>query len=164
MSRRKTPVTPAVRVLRNAGVEYTEHVYSYDRYPGALGAAEFIGIDPHLTAKTIVFETSEDDGAVVLMHGDFEVSTKNLARIMGVKSVEPTTQDKARRWTGYQFGGTSPFGMKTSLPIFAQREIAQLERVYINAGSRGFVVGMDPRDLLQVVAPLLVDVAISEKG
>lgn len=164
MSRRRAPVTPAIRVLRNAGVDYTEHVYSYARYPGALGAAEFIGIDPHLTAKTIVFETSEGGGAVVLMHGDLEVSTKHLARIMGVKSAEPATQSKATRWTGYQFGGTSPFGMKTDVPIFAQREIAQLERVYINAGSRGFVVGMDPRDLLEVVSPVLVDLAMSSEG
>lgn len=159
MSNKRPPVTAAVRALRAAGVAYEAVVYDYRRYPGALGAAEFIGIDPHLTAKTIVFSTDTGNGVVVLMHGDLEVSGKSLARILEVKSVEPATHRQARRWTGYEFGGTSPFGMNHALPVIAQATLAGLERVYVNAGSRGFVVGMDPGDLLKVVGAELAYVA-----
>lgn len=164
MSRQRAPVTPAIRALRSLGIEYSEYLYSYDQYPGALGAASFIGIDPHLTAKTIVFATSDDDGVIVLMHGDLEVSTKKLARIHGVKTTRPAGQDDAKRWTGYQFGGTSPFGLRTEMVVYVQSGIANLSRVYVNAGAKGFVVGMDPSDLIRAVGPALVDVATSPNG
>lgn len=157
MSRQKTPVTPAVRVLRAAGIDYTEYVFDYGRHPGALGAAEFIGVDPHLTAKSIVFETSEGTGALVLMHGDLEVSAKKLARVLGVKSATPAGQEQARRWTGYEFGGTTPLGMRTGLPVLAQETLTGLETVYVNAGSRGFLIGIEVGRLLEITGARLAD-------
>ena len=156
---RKAPVTPAVRVLRAAKVEFSEHVFDYSRFPGALGAAEHIGVDPHLTAKSIVFATSDGKGAVVLMHGDLEVSTKKLARALGVKSARPASQEQARRWTGYEFGGTTPLGMRTALPVFAEETLAELDVVYVNAGSRGFLIGIDPKALLELTDARLSDLA-----
>ncbi|MEA1903768.1 MAG: YbaK/EbsC family protein [Actinomycetota bacterium] len=156
---KRPPVTAAVRVLRKANAEYTEYVYEYGRFPGALGAAEYIGIDPHLTAKTIIFASSDGDGVVVLMHGDQEVSTKALARVLGVKSTVPASQDQGRRWTGYEFGGTSPLGLRTNLPVFAQKTLASLETIYVNAGKQGFVIGIDSRTLLSLSAARLVDVS-----
>ena len=159
MSRKRTPVTPAVRALRAARVDYDEYIFDYERHPGAHGAAEFIGIDPHLTAKTIVFETNEGDGVVVLMHGDLEISTKKLARLLGVKTTQPAIQEQGRRWTGYEFGGTSPLGMRTKLPVFAEKTIADLETVYVNAGSKGFIVAMPGAVLIDVVRATLGDLA-----
>lgn len=156
---RRAPVTAAVRALRQAGVAYDEYHFDYDRYPGASGAAEYIGIDPHQTAKTIVFETSEETGAVVLMHGDLEVSTKKLARLLGVKSAHPASQDRGRRWTGYEFGGTSPLGMRSELPVFAQQSLTDLDRVYVNAGSRGFIIALEPLVLLELSEARLADLA-----
>lgn len=159
MSRSRPPVTPAVRALRAADVDYEEFVFDYKRYPGAHGAAEFIGIDPHLTAKTIVFSTSDGEGAVVLMHGDLEVSTKKLARVLHVKTTRPATQDEGRRWTGYEFGGTSPLGMRSELPVLAQETLGQLDIVYVNAGSRGFVVAVATDVLLHLTSARLADVS-----
>lgn len=159
MGSQREPVTAAVRRLRKAEVEYQPFIYDYRRYPGALGAAEAIGVGPHLTVKTIVLQTDAGDGVIVLMNGDREVSTKKMARLLGVKSTQPASQRNARRWTGYQFGGTSPFGTREELPIFAQTEIADLDAIYINAGSRGFVIRMSPADLVAVVNPKFVDVA-----
>lgn len=159
MGAKRAPVTSAVRALREAGAEYTEHVFDYRRYPGANGAAEFLGVDPHLTAKTIVFTTDEDDGAVVLMHGDREVSTKKLARVMGVKSARPATQREADRLTGYRFGGTSPLGMRSDPPVFAQTGLTDLDLVYVNAGSRGFLIGIDPGVLIRLTDAVLADLA-----
>ena len=152
-------MTPAIRALREHDVEYTEHVFDYQHHPGAKGAADAIGIDPHLTAKTIVFTTSEGEPVVVVMHGDCEVSTKSLARELSVKSVRPATVDEGRKWTGYEFGGTSPLGMRTRVEVLVQGSLVTLERVYINAGSRGFLVGMDPEDLVRITEGRLVDVA-----
>jgi Cys-tRNA(Pro) deacylase len=152
-------VTRAVRALRDAGAPYTEHVFDYERYPGAEGAAEALDIDLHVTAKTIVFTTGDGDGVVALMHGDREVSTKKLAREMGVKSVRPATQREADRFTGYRFGGTSPLGVRTRLPVFAQETLARLDTIYVNAGSRGFLIGIDPGILFGLVEAQLADVA-----
>ncbi len=152
-------MTPAVRALRQSGVEYEGHVYDYDRFPGALGAAEYIGVDPHLTVKTVVFATSDGDGVIVLMHGDLEVSQKELARILDVKSTAPATQNQADRWTGYRFGGTSPLGTRTRLPVLAERSIADLPIVYVNAGSRGFVIGINAQELLDLCGARLVEVS-----
>ena len=107
MAASRAPSTNASRVLRAAGVGYTEHVFDYRRYPGAEGAAEYLGVDPHLTAKTIVFTTGRGPGLVVLMHGDLEVSAKKLARAVGVKTARPANQREANRITGYRFGGTA---------------------------------------------------------
>ena len=160
MADRQAPATQAVRVLRGHGVVYTQHVFDYNRHPGAEGAAEFLGVDVHLTAKTIVFVTDEADGVVVLMHGDLEVSTKKLARALEVRTTRPATQREADRITGYQFGGTSPLGMRSTPQVIAQPTLLDLETVYVNAGSRGFLVGIDPRTLLELCEAKLVDVAV----
>lgn len=156
----KTPVTQAIRQLRAAGVGYSEHPFDYERHPGAQGAAEALGVDPHDTIKTIVFVSDDGSGAVVLMHGDFEVSVKKLARVMGVKTVRPATQREADRITGYQFGGTSPLGMRTRVPVFAHETLAQLERGYVNGGSRGFLIGIETSVLLDLTEARLADLAV----
>lgn len=156
---KKSPTTQAVRVLRDAGVDYTEHLFDYKRYPGAEMAAEALGVDPHQTAKTIVFTTDEGDGAVVVMHGDVEVSTKKLARLLGVKTVNPASQREAKRLTGYQFGGTSPLGMRSHPPVFVHETLAGMERIYVNGGSRGFLVGIEPRTLIDLCEARVEDVA-----
>lgn len=153
------PVTPAIRELRTAGVDFDPYFYDYERYPGALGAAEFIGVEPHLAVKTIVMATDDGRGVIVLMHGDLEVSTKELARLLGVKATAPATSRQARRWTGYEFGGTSPLGLRAPMPVLAESSIADMDRVYVNAGKRGFVIGIAVTDLLAVVEPTLVAVS-----
>lgn len=156
---KKEPVTPALRAIRAAGIEYTTHLFDYERYPGAAGAAEALGVDLHETVKTIVFETSEGKGVIALMNGDHEVSAKRMARLLGVKSVRPASADRARRWTGYEFGGTSPFGTREALPILCHDQIAGMAAIYINAGSRGFLVGIAASDLVRVLQPQIADLA-----
>lgn len=157
---KKTPVTRAIRVLRDAGAVYSEHLFDYESHPGAEGAARSLGLDVHQTAKTIVFTTDDGGGAVVLMHGDLEVSTKKLARVMGVKTTRPATQREADRITGYQFGGTSPLGMRSNPPVFAQSSLLDLDVVYVNAGSRGFLVAIDPRALVEIAGAVVGDLAV----
>lgn len=156
----KEPVTPAIRHLRKEGVEYEGFSFDYKRFPGAAGAAEALGIDIEATVKTIVFRTDGDDGVIVLMNGHQEISTKNLARALGVKSTEPANQRDARRWTGYEFGGTSPFGTRQDLQVLAHSAIPQMERIYINAGSRGFLVRIRTEDLMRVLQPHVEDLAV----
>lgn len=156
----KTPVTRAIRHLRAADVEYEPFTYDYERHEGAEGAAAALGLDPHHTVKTIVFRTSEGAGVIVLMNGDREVSTKSLARLLGVKSVDTASDREARRWTGYEFGGTSPFGTRTKLPVHAHDGIAELDEIYINGGRRGFLVKISTEDLRQVLNPLFGDLSV----
>jgi len=154
------PATPAMRVLRAAGVEHTVHLFDYERHPGALGAAEAIGVAPHETVKTIVFTGDGGAGLVVLMHGDREVSTKKLARAVGMKSARPADQKEATRITGYVFGGTSPLGMRTPAPVLAQHTITTMGTVYVNGGSRGFLVGIDAAALLELTGATTGDLAV----
>lgn len=160
MAAKSAPVTPAVRILRQHGAAYSEHLFDYARYPGAEGAARFLGVDPHLTAKTIVFVTDGDAGVVVLMHGDLEVSVKKLARACGVRSIRQATQREADRITGYKFGGTSPLGMRSNPQVYAQPTLLDLDTVYVNAGSPGFLIGINPRTLLDLAEAMTVDVAV----
>ena len=157
---KRTPVTQAIRALRAAGAQYSEHLFDYGIHPGAEGAAQALGIDLHDTVKTIVFTADDGRGAVVLMHGDLEVSTKKLARLMEVKSLRPATQHEADRLTGYQFGGTSPLGMRSDPPVFAQDSLLDLAVGYVNAGSRGFLIGIDPTTLVELTRARVVDVAV----
>lgn len=157
---KKTPVTRAIRVLRDAGAVYSEHTFDYESHPGAEGAARALRLDVHQTAKTIVFTTDDGSDAVVLMHGDLEVSTKKLARMMGVKAARPATQREADRITGYQFGGTSPLGMRSNPPVFAQESLLHLDQVYVNAGSRGFLIAVDPRTLIEITGAVVGDLAV----
>lgn len=156
---RRSPVTPAVRALRAAGVEYSEHPFDYRRHPGAEGAARALGVEPHVTVKTIVFTSEDGSGAVVLMHGDRQVSTKKLARVLGVKTIRPATQREADRISGYRFGGTSPLGLRSEPVVLAQETIIGLETVYVNGGSPGFLVGLDPVTLVELCGARLADVA-----
>jgi Cys-tRNA(Pro) deacylase len=138
------PVTPAVRYLRENGVAFVPHLYEYVDKGGTKESARQLAVDEHAIVKTLVFETSEKKALIVLMHGDREVSTKNLARHLGVKAVAPTTPETVARLTGYHVGGTSPFGTRTRLPVYAERTIFGLERIFINGGKRGFLIEIDP--------------------
>lgn len=141
------PITPAVRFLRQNNVDFVPHLYDYVEKGGTAESARQLGVEEHAVIKTLVFETNERKPLIVLMHGDRQVSTKNLARHIGVKSVEAATPDRASKWTGYLVGGTSPFGVKTQMPVYVEKTIFDLERIYINGGKRGFLVEIEPRTL-----------------
>jgi Cys-tRNA(Pro) deacylase len=157
MSRDKHPVTNAVRVLREHGVAFTHHPYEYEERGGTAVSAREIGVDEHAVVKTLVMEDDAKKPLVMLMHGDREVSTKNLARLLGVKSVAPCEPAVADRHSGYQVGGTSPFGTRRAMPVYMQRTIGELPYVYVNGGRRGYLVGMPPAELIRVLKPALVD-------
>ncbi len=150
----------AVRALRAASVSFEPHVYPWQPHGGTAGSAEALGVDEHAVIKTLIFETETREPLCILMHGDNEVSTKTLARAIGTKTVSPCAPEVADRHSGYQVGGTSPFGLKHAMPIYMQRTILELPRVYINGGARGFLVSLDPREIERVLVPTLVDVAV----
>ena len=156
----KAPMTAAVRVLKQAGVPFTEHPYAYVERGGTAAFAAQAGVDEHAVVKTLVMEDEAKKAFVVLMHGDREVSTKELARVLGVKSVHPCAPETAERHSGYMVGGTSPFGLRKPLPIYVEATVLELARIYINGGKRGFLVGLDPKDLVRVLKPVPVRVAI----
>ena len=143
--------TPATAFLKNHGVAYTEHVYEYVERGGTHVSAEALGVDEHHVVKTLVMEDDAKRPLIVLMHGDREVSTKNLARQAGVKRIEPCAPEVAQRHSGYQIGGTSPFGTRKRMPVYVERSILALPRIYINGGRRGFLVGIDPQALARVL-------------
>ena len=151
--------TPAVHFLRRHGVEFAEHPYRYEERGGTRVSARELGIDEHVVVKTLVMQDDEQAPLIVLMHGDREVSTKQLARQIGRRSVEPCAPAVAVRHTGYMVGGTSPFGTRKPLPTFIERTILALDRVYINGGRRGFLVSMAPADIVRVLGATPVDVA-----
>ena len=155
------PVTMAVRVLRQNRVEFTPHIYVWEAHGGTAASAEHLKVDEHAVVKTLIFEDEARKPLCVLMHGDREVSAKNLARQIGCKSVGPCQPAVADRHSGYQVGGTSPFGLKRAMPIYCEKSVVSLPRIYINGGARGFLVGIDPRELARVLKPTLVDVAIT---
>jgi Cys-tRNA(Pro) deacylase len=157
----RSPSTPATRLLREKGVPFTEHPYRYEERGGTAVSARELGVDEHAVVKTLVMERDDGEPIVVLMHGDREVSTKALARQLGCKSVQICRPEVANRHSGYQVGGTSPFGTRKAMPVLVERTILDLPRVYINGGSRGFLVGIDPGDLERVLRPTPVDVAIA---
>lgn len=156
----KNPSTPAVRALRAAGVAFTEHTYRYEDRGGTRVSARELGVEEHAVVKTLVMR--DDGGAplIVLMHGDREVSTRQLARVIGCRRVDPCAPDEAHRHSGYQVGGTSPFGTRKRLPVYMERSILDQPKVYINGGARGFLVGLAPADIELVLQPTLVDVAV----
>lgn len=154
------PITPAVRFLRDRKIKFRPHPYDYVEKGGTRESATQLGVDEHVVVKTLVFETNEKKPFIVLMHGDREVSTKNLARHLKVKSVEPATPEKVTKLTGYQVGGTSPFGARTTIPIYAEKTIFDLEKIYINGGKRGFLVEIEPRVLTELLNAEIVEVGI----
>jgi len=153
------PVTMAVRTLRQHRVEFTPHLYAWEAHGGTAASAAHLGVDEHTVIKTLIFEDDAKKPLCVLMHGDREVSARNLARQIGRKSVAPCAPAVADRHSGYQVGGTSPFGLKRPMTIYCEKSIAGLPRIYINGGARGFLVGIDPRELVRVLKPTLVEVA-----
>ena len=154
------PVTAAVRVLREHGVAYTEHLYRYEEHGGTRVSARELGVDEHAVVKTLVMEDEHGKPLVVLMHGDREVSTKALARTIGCKSVGPCKPEVANRHSGYLVGGTSPFGLRRAMPVYLERSVLELPRVYVNGGHRGFLVGLAPGEIVRVLGGEVVGVGI----
>lgn len=160
MAKVKSPVTAAIRVLRQAKVEFGEHLYSYEEKGGTAVSARELGVPEHCVVKTLVMEDERKNPLVVLMHGDRQVSTKELARQVGAKSIAPCTPETANRHSGYLVGGTSPFGTRKEMPVYVEQSILSLPVIYINGGSRGFLVSMAPSELARVLRPVPVTVAI----
>lgn len=155
---RKEPVTPAARVLRAAGVAFTGHPYAYQQ--GGTGEfAALLGVDEHAVIKTLIMEDDAGAPLIMLMHGDRAVATGRLAKAVGAKRVQPCAPKVADKHSGYQVGGTSPFGARRAMPVYCERSITDLPRVYINGGKRGYIVSLATVDLLRVLAPTLVDAA-----
>lgn len=159
MGSKKIPATKAIRFLREQGVDFVEHPYRYEDRGGTETAAKALGVDEHLTIKTLVMEDENKKPLIVLMHGDKEVSTKELARIIGVKSVTPCSPDVAYKHTGYMVGGISPFGTRKKLPVYVEETILTLPCIYINAGKRGLLCEISPQELLRLLHPIVVRVA-----
>jgi Cys-tRNA(Pro) deacylase len=160
MGKVKSPVTAAIRVLRQAGIPFGEHPYNYEEKGGTAVSARELGVPEKSVVKTLIMEDERKAPLVVLMHGDLQVSTKELARLIGVKTVAPCSPETAQRHSGYLVGGTSPFGTKKEMPVYLEESILALPMVYINGGSRGFLVSMLPDDLVRVLKPTLVKVGI----
>jgi Cys-tRNA(Pro) deacylase len=159
LTKDKFPVTPAIRVLRENQVDFIEHPYKYEEGGGTETAAIALDVGEHLVIKTLVMEDDQKRPFIVLMHGDKEVSTKNLARVMSVKSVTTCDPHTALKHTGYMVGGISPFGTKKRLPVYVEETILSLPRIFINAGRRGLLFEMSPTDLVKVLKSVSVSVA-----
>ena len=161
---RKSPhisETPATQWLKRQGVAFTEHPYDYVEHGGTAESARQLGVDEHSVVKTLVMQDERARPLIVLMHGDRQVSTKNLARAIGCKSVEPCSAEVAQRHSGYQIGGTSPFGFKREgVPVYVQATALALPRICINGGRRGFLVGIEPRVLVETIGAIAVDCAM----
>lgn len=148
--------------MKKNAVAYTEHPYDYEEKGGTRVSSEKLGVDEHAVVKTLVMEDEERKPLVVLMHGDRDVSTKNLARQIGRKRIEPCKPEVAERHSGYQVGGTSPFGLRKPMPVFVEKTVLELPKIFINGGRRGFLVGIAPKELVRVVAAKPVDVALEK--
>ena len=151
----------AIPVLKKHNIAFTEHEYRYEERGGTAVSSRELGVDEHSVIKTLVMEDENKKPLIVLMHGDREVSTKNLARQIGAKTVSPCAPEVAQRHTGYMVGGTSPFGTRKPLPIYMETTIADLDRIYINGGRRGLLVSMAPTELIRVLSPTLVEAGIT---
>ena len=152
--------TAATRALTKAGITFIPHLYDYEEKGGTRHSSASLGVDEHMVVKTLIMETEERSPLVVLMHGDRTVSTKELARHLHVKTVTPCTPETAHKHSGYLVGGTSPFGTKKLMPVYVERSILSLPRIYINGGKRGFLVEMNPTDLKKALSIHEVEVAI----
>jgi Cys-tRNA(Pro) deacylase len=163
MAKQKLPSTTATSALKQARIDYEPYLYSYVEKGGTRASAEALGVDEHRVIKTIVLEDEAKRPLICLMHGDAQISTKELARALGKKTIVPCDPEVAKRHTGYRVGGTSPFGTRKPLPIFAEKSIFDLDRIYINGGARGFLVALSPRALSDVLGAEPVQVAIPSK-
>jgi len=160
MSKDKIPATPAIRFLREQGVVFRLRPYRYEERGGTGVSARELGVSEHEVIKTLVMEDEGGTPLIILMHGDRQVSTKAFARRLGVKTVAPCDPKTAERHTGYKVGGTSPFGTRKPLKVYVEQSIAGLPRIFINAGGRGLLAEMAPADLIRVLNPVTVQVAI----
>ena len=158
----KAPSTNATRMLRQAGIAYSEHLYRYEDHGGTAVSARELGVDEHAVIKTLVMEDDKGAPLIILMHGDREVSTRELARQIGAKSVQPCKPEVANRHSGYLVGGTSPLGTKKAMPIYIEKSILDLPLIYINGGRRGFLVGVHPHDLIRALKPGVVEAALKD--
>ena len=153
------PVTSAVRFLRTHQIDFEPYIYVYEEHGGTGQFAQLFGVDEHRVVKTIVLQNEAKKGLVVVMHGDRQISTRNLARDLGMKHIEPADPKQANKWTDYLVGGTTPFGMKTQLPVYVEKSIWDLDKIYINGGKRGFIIGISPQ-ALRALNPQDVQVAV----
>ena len=152
--------TPATQLLRRAGIAFSEHVYDYVDHGGTAESARQLGVDEHAVVKTLVMQDEKAEPLIVLMHGDKSVSTKNLARAIGAKSVAPCTPEAAERASGYQVGGTSPFATRKAMRVFVEATILELDRVCINGGRRGYLIGIAPQVLVEQLGATAVSCAL----
>ena len=160
MAKDKLPTTQAVRMLKEKGVNFTLRTYNYEEKGGTSVASRELGVDEHQVIKTLVMEDDRKNAFLILMHGDNQVSTKNFARVLGVKSIDPCDPETAHRHTGYVVGGISPFGTRKPLRVYVEASIVALPRIYINAGKRGLLAEMPPLELKRALNPIEVNVAI----
>lgn len=158
MSDQKVPMTQAIRVLTDNKIQFTPHFYKYEEKGGTTVSSRELGVEEHVVIKTLIMETESKSPLIVLMHGDCQVSTKNLARLLGVKTVSPCAPDVADKHSGYQVGGTSPFGTKKKMPVYMEKSILELPEVYINGGKRGFLISIKSADIVKVLNPELVEI------
>ncbi|MCG6874929.1 MAG: Cys-tRNA(Pro) deacylase [Betaproteobacteria bacterium] len=154
--------TPATAYLRKHRVAFSEHVFEYEDHGGTRVPARELGVDEHAMVKTLVMEDERKAPMIVLMHGDRSVSTKNLARQVNAKRIEPCRPDVAQRHSGYQVGGTSPFATRKAMPIYLEKTVLELPKIYINGGRRGYLVGIAPPELVRVLKPTLVEVGLAD--
>ncbi|MBS1224715.1 MAG: rane protein [Proteobacteria bacterium] len=162
MSKEKFPVTPAIRLLRDNNIAFTGHLYPYEEHGGTAHSARCLGVDEHCVIKTLIMEDDRKQPLIVLMHGDRKVSTRELARLRGVKTVAPCDPTVANKHSGYLVGGTSPFGTRKPMPVYLETSILDLPRIYLNGGKRGFLVGLAPAEVQRLLQPTLVQVAVEE--
>lgn len=163
MAKIKIPVTPAIRQLKQAKIDFTPHLYSYEERGGTTVSARELGVEEHVVVKTLVMEDEQRKPLIVLMHGDMEVSTKELARTIGVKTITPCNPETAFKHTGYQVGGTSPFATRKKIPVYMEETVQEVEKIYINGGKRGFLVCINPQVVIDLLQPKLVEVGITTK-
>ena len=154
--------TPATKFLRAKGAVFSEHPYEYEERGGTRVSARELGVPEHAVVKTLIMEDEAKRPIVVLMHGDRVVSTKNLARQIGAKTVQPCNPEVAQRHSGYLVGGTSPFGTRKAMPAYLEKSVLDLPKIYINGGRRGYLVGVEPKQLLDLLSPTLVEVGLAE--
>lgn len=152
--------TPATQLLRKKGAAFTEHPYAYEEHGGTAVSSRELGVEEHVVVKTLIMQDEHAKPLVVLMHGDKTVSTKNLARQIGCKSVEPCKPEVAQRHSGYMIGGTSPFGTKKAMPVYVEQSVLELDKIYLNGGRRGYLIGIAPQLLTELLAAKAVTCAL----
>lgn len=160
MAREKAPVTAAVRLLRQEQVSFGDHLYSYEEKGGTAHSSRQLGVPEHVVIKTLIMEDDNRQPLIVLMHGDRQVSTKELARQTGCRQISPCLPEIAQKHSGYQVGGTSPFGTRHAMPVYLEESITALPLIYINGGKRGYLISLTPAELIRVLKPKLVKAGI----